>query len=92
MPNWCYNNVRISFDSENETELRDKLSEDKDLFSQFHPMPETEDKEAWYFWNIQNWGTKWDAAPFDIYWEDDCVTFQLETAWSPPIQIGRAHV
>ena len=85
MPNWCYNNVRISFDSENETELRDKLSEDKDLFSQFHPMPETEDKDGWYGWNLANWGTKWDAAPFDIEWEDDCVNFRLETAWSPPI-------
>ena len=85
MPNWCYNNVKISFDSGNESELRDKLSEDKDLFSQFHPMPETEDKDAWYGWNISNWGTKWDATPTNINWEDDCVTFQLETAWSPPI-------
>ena len=47
MPNWCYNNVKISFDSENESELRDAIDSDKDLFSQFHPMPETEDKEAW---------------------------------------------
>ena len=85
MPNWCYNNVKISFDSENEQELRDAIDSDKDLFSQFHPMPETEDKEAWYGWNIANWGTKWDAAPFDIEWEDDCVNFRLETAWSPPI-------
>ena len=85
MPNWCYNNVKISFDSENESELRDAIDSDKDLFSQFHPMPETEDKDAWYGWNIANWGTKWDAAPFDIEWEDDCVNFRLETAWSPPI-------
>jgi len=84
MPNWCYNNVKISFDSENEQELRDKVRFDKDLFCQFAPMPESVG-DGWYEWNISNWGTKWDAQPFDINWEDDCVTFQLETAWSPPI-------
>ena len=84
MPNWCYNNVKISFDSENEQELRDKVRFDKDLFCQFAPMPESVG-DGWYEWNISNWGTKWDAQPFDINWEDDCVTFQLETAWSPPV-------
>ena len=84
MPNWCYNNVKISFDSENEQELRDKVRFDKDLFCQFAPMPESVG-DGWYEWNISNWGTKWDAQPFDINWEDDCVTFQLETAWSPPL-------
>ena len=84
MPNWCYNNVKISFDSENEQELRDGIRFDKDLFCQFAPMPESVG-DGWYEWNISNWGTKWDAQPFDINWEDDCVTFQLETAWSPPI-------
>lgn len=84
MPNWCYNNVKISFDSDNESELRDKVSEDKELFSQFFPIPE-EEKENWYDWNISNWGTKWDAKPINIEWESDCVTFNLDTAWGPPI-------
>ena len=83
MPNWCYNNVKISFDSENESELRDKVSEDKELFSQFFPIPE-EEKENWYDWNITNWGTKWDATPADVNWEDDCVRFRMDTAWGPP--------
>ena len=83
MPNWCYNNVKISFDSENESELRDKVAEDKELFSQFFPIPE-EEKENWYDWNVSNWGTKWDATPMDITWEDDCVHFRMDTAWGPP--------
>jgi hypothetical protein len=83
MPNWCYNNVKISFDSDNESELRDKVSDDKELFGQFFPIPE-EEKENWYDWNITNWGTKWDATPNNVNWENDCVTFNIDTAWGPP--------
>jgi hypothetical protein len=84
MPNWCYNNVKIGFEPEQEQTLRDALDENKDLFEQFLPRP-ADQEENWYDWNVSNWGTKWDAKPYDINWDDGCVTFRLETAWGPPI-------
>ena len=86
MPNWCSNEVKIYFDSENESQLRDALDSDKELFQQFVPRPpEFDEGEKWYWWNTENWGTKWDTKPYDIEWEDDFVFFRLETAWGPPI-------
>jgi len=45
-----------------------------------------------YHWNIANWGTKWDIYCDGITLEDtgwtegcDSVTFDFETAWSPPV-------
>ena len=84
MPNWCYNNVKVSFDSENEQALREALDSEKELFNELLPRPADQD-ENWYDWNISNWGTKWDTKPYDIEWDDDVVTFRLETAWGPPI-------
>ena len=91
MPNWCSNDVKIYFDSEDETQLREALENDQDLFQQFVPRPEEfNDGEKWYWWNIENWGTKWDTKPYDVEWAEDCVSFRLETAWSPPIKFYEA--
>ena len=37
----------------------------------------------WHDWNIQHWGTKWNA--YDVTLEDNTVTFN--TAWSHPTEI-----
>ena len=47
MPNWCYNNVKISFDSDNEQKLRDAVDSDKELFKEFYPIP-ADQEENWY--------------------------------------------
>jgi len=43
-------------------------------------------KDAWWDWRIQNWGTKWDLC--DVVIVDDLgseITFEFDTAWSPPV-------
>lgn len=46
----------------------------------------------WYWWRVNNWGTKWDIREFDIL-EDDVeddvrkVVLLFDTAWAPP-EIG----
>lgn len=40
----------------------------------------------WYNWNIQNWGTKWDAYNSYISMESDLLDISFETAWSPPTE------
>lgn len=48
--------------------------------------------ETWYYWNVANWGTKWDVEcdSGDTAQElsDDCTEIKLyfDTAWAPPIQ------
>ena len=42
--------------------------------------------DRWYHWNIQNWGTKWDAYDFcgaDVEEEYGSATFEFNTAWGP---------
>lgn len=84
MPNWCSNVVTISFDDYNEKQLRDALHEEKELFMQFVPRPKEYDEgDSWYMWNVDNWGTKWDAKPYNIEWGEGSVKFSIETAWGP---------
>lgn len=55
--------------------------------------------ESWYWWNVRNWGTKWDVAVSDDnkYPEttlevnpDGSLLYRFETAWSPVEQIVMA--
>jgi hypothetical protein len=86
MPNWCNNSVRLSASKEKIDALVAVL-EDKDnqqVFQHLRPMPDSE-KENWYDWNINNWGTKWDMSIIDWDREDDAtVWIAFDTAWSPP--------
>lgn len=43
---------------------------------------------CWYDWNIENWGTKWNAYNFKLHkLENNKVTVEFDTAWSEPVQI-----
>lgn len=48
--------------------------------------------ESWYYWNLRNWGTKWDVAVENDnaysnttmeLTDDGSVMYRFETAWSP---------
>jgi hypothetical protein len=39
----------------------------------------------WYDWQIENWGTKWDASEAVLdEWDEDSLFYTFDTAWSPP--------
>jgi hypothetical protein len=91
MPNWCSNSVTIeATDSESLKQLQNAVNEEKELFNQFVPQPKFEGSDDWYMWNVENWGTKWDAQPFNIHWENNKVSFTMDTAWGPPIKFYEA--
>jgi hypothetical protein len=46
--------------------------------------------QSWYHWNIDNWGTKWDAGDVCVDLENSTVAFT--TAWSPPIPVFQAII
>lgn len=92
MPNWCSNDLTISGDNtsikqfvdDHQLNTHEDWGSDDGLFSMKVPLPDTEN---WYEWSCDNWGTKWDVAEFlymDI--DEDTITLQFETAWSPPIK------
>jgi len=44
------------------------------------------DPENWYHWNIEHWGSKWDAAEAyqtDYSDGDSCTQYSFDTAWGP---------
>lgn len=47
----------------------------------------------WYYWNVDNWGTKWEVqADIDIILDgnNSQLTATFDSAWSPPIPIIHA--
>lgn len=95
MPNWCDNRAILKHDdvslidaleAEMSKKNKDGLSE-ACPFNHLRPRPESEE-ENWYNWNIQHWGSKWDASIID--WErtdDNTIYLYFESAWSPPVAL-----
>jgi len=97
MPNWCANNAEFNNDDVAEVaklEAHLKFLDEREknetaeagLFGYFVPRPpEFDEGESWYGWNVENWGTKWEASIYS--WEklnDNSIRINFDTAWSPP--------
>ena len=89
MPNYCTNILTVSASSKEELDSLLELvkGDDRPLsLNAIVPIPE-EEKENWYNWSIENWGTKWDAGEIDDEFErlsDEEAKICFSTAWSPP--------
>lgn len=92
MPNDCTNILTISASSKEELDKILELikGDDRPLsFNSIVPIPE-EEKENWYNWRIENWGTQWDAYEHDGEFErlsDEEAKICFLTAWSPPAPV-----
>jgi hypothetical protein len=67
------------------------IGDEEDLFTFKytvpHPPEATDDTWDWYSWQVENWGTKWDAYEtiFSSNYElSDYSEITFQTAWSPP--------
>ena len=67
-------------------------------FNNFVPIPtenywDYKDEDGklhqnWYGWNIENWGTKWDAYEVEVETNSETeVLYRFVTAWSPPREV-----
>lgn len=97
MPNWCNNTATLIIkDEAKKAEVLDAIQNyeddsDKNSFlGYFVPEPDydttTDDvMPGWYWWRVNNWGTKWDIQLY--HWDviDDTITIGFDTAWAPPI-------
>lgn len=95
MPNWCQNELIIeTLDQDEFKRFTDQLQhldfyqEVPDLsFDRIRPLPDAE-KENWYDWQVENWGTKWDVHPDHFkYGSEGYLYYSFETAWAPPDKI-----
>lgn len=61
--------------------------EDWDEYSTTAGRENRDNPLNWYNWNIENWGTKWDALHAELSEEaEGYAAYTFETAWSPPDQ------
>jgi hypothetical protein len=45
---------------------------------------------AWYEWNIEHWGCKWDASNVYLTEEDGKLAYDFDTPWSIPLNAMKA--
>lgn len=94
MPNWCDNRAILRHEDVKvidalEAEMIKKNDDGLSMACPFqHLRPRPLAEEDWYNWNIQNWGSKWDANTID--WDrggDNELTIYFDSAWSPPVAL-----
>lgn len=95
MPNWCFNELIVSGESEDLAKFREMNEREGELtFEALLPTPPEllkDDADAgWYDWRLKHWGTKWDATKLDDTKVapaegDGRLVYTFHTAWSPPL-------
>ena len=83
MPNWCQN---IAIFSHKDEKMMEKLKQGiskNNLLNEF--IPREDDKEDWYEWSLENWGTKWEVNIERFKEDENGIEVVFESAWSPPI-------
>jgi len=92
MPNWCNNTAVIHGPRPVIDEIRTILASDQpELLNWMRPLPEDQ-RDNWYDWCVNNWGTKWDVNGAFVAddTEEDSITFSFDTAWAPPVDAFRS--
>lgn len=91
MPNWCSNYLQIRGNEEDINKFKEENKPTNESgalsFNNSVPLPETE-KDNWYMWCIEYWGTKWDVNTDSELLDGDQDTvldYSFDTAWAPPV-------
>jgi hypothetical protein len=93
MPNWCSNVVEIHHDDKEKIDAIEKeynrVEKDPKIFNTIRPIPpEHATGEGWYWWCIENWGTKWEPSIYSFERvNDNTLKISMDTAWGPPVAL-----
>lgn len=102
MPNYVYTSLEVSGSKEELAKFKEKASkpyksdgitEAGDLLFWNFVRPESIEwwDKNWYEWNIENWGTKWDACESTLCYEDEySLSYSFSTAWDLPRPVFEA--
>jgi len=86
MPNHCTCHVTVIGHQED----IDIFATHQLSFAHFVPRPE-EAEADWYTWNVEHWGTKWEAWDYvERFHEENLLDVEFVTAWAPPIAFFEA--
>lgn len=86
MPNWCDNTVTLTHKKPEQLTRVVVAAEREGLFEEFVPHPKnTENVDNSLGWNIDHWGTKWEAQVHSIDLDENSISLSFDTAWGPPI-------
>ena len=61
-----------------------EVTEQKGWDIQTYDFPDGKNDDRWYYWCIDNWGTKWELSELGIEYDDEVLELTFSTAWSPP--------
>jgi len=86
MPNWIENVVKITGEKEDLKNLIEKVKGKETSFSFESFCPNLQAKPYHINWNIENWGTKWDAQDVSETFETNEIIFEFNTANSTPFE------
>ena len=65
--------------------FRGALGSEEEKYCKDNNLPD------WYNWNVENWGTKWNANVDNSCWTSDySFTYEMATAWADPRPIFQA--
>ena len=64
--------------------LRRELNKDGSVFYETYDFPDGKNDDRWYYWCIDNWGTKWELSELDIEYYEEMLELTFSSAWSPP--------
>ena len=97
MPNWCHNCMKITGAAEELVRFKQVCFHEGEFdFAAIIPIPpeaevaeEAADAVGELFYAaVPYWGTKWNACDFRSIKDDpDCLEFNFDTAWSPPVPV-----
>jgi hypothetical protein len=90
MPNDCENSLIVSGSEEDMNPFYAKFSKEILSFNDFVPRPPSQE-HYWYDWNVEHWGTKWDAYDESMLYDKGLTSYEVAftTAWSPPIAFAK---
>ena len=89
MPNWVFNKVTLSTSNASFLEhVENFLGNDKEVLSFENVLPRSSSASDTLQWNIENWGTKWDASDVTLHKVNStCLVYFFNTPWSPPLPV-----
>lgn len=98
--NWTSNSLCVEGDDTKVQEFINKVKSNNEeldedceyaILNNLFPTP-ADIGDAWYEWNIDNWGTKWaDKETYLSTRNNGHACFRFDSAWSPPLN-GIGHI